>query len=150
VRLRRGCEAIITGSGTILADSPAFTVRHLADHPGQRRRLAILDRRSRTSQAYLDAATARGLDASLHADIAALLDELGAAGVLSALVEAGPTLRQAFVDADFWDEEIVFQQSMRPGEQDRIEIRTNFHGAGRPAIRDDKMYRAPTGGENAA
>ena len=42
-RLRRSCEAIITGSGCILADDPAFTVRHLPDHPCRRRRLASLD-----------------------------------------------------------------------------------------------------------
>jgi diaminohydroxyphosphoribosylaminopyrimidine deaminase/5-amino-6-(5-phosphoribosylamino)uracil reductase len=122
-QMRRDCEAIITGSGAVLADDPAFTVRHVADHPGRRRRLAILDRRGRTPRAYLDAAGARGLDASVHTDIAALLDDLGAAGVLSALVEAGPTLRQAFLDADLWDEEVVFRCSPTPGEPDQVEIR---------------------------
>jgi len=128
-RLRRGCEAIITGSGTVLADDPTFTVRHVADHPGRRRRLAILDRRGRTPGAYLDAAAARGLDASLHTDIPALLDKLGAAGVLSALVEAGPTVRQAFLDAELWDEEVVFQRSALPGDPDRVEVRTRLASA---------------------
>ena len=122
-RLRRGCEAIITGSGCILADDPAFTVRHLMDHEGRRRRLAILDRRGRTPDAYLQAAHARGLEASVHADIPALLDELGAAGVLCALVEAGPTLRQAFLDLELWDEEIVFQTSWVAGAPDRVAVR---------------------------
>ena len=122
-RLRRGCEAIITGSGCILADDPSFTVRHLPDHEGRRRRLAILDRRGRTPDAYLQAAHARGLDAALYADIPSLLDELGAAGVLCALVEAGPTLRQAFLDLELWDEEIVFQTSWIAGAPDRVEVR---------------------------
>ena len=122
-RLRRGAEAIITGSGCILADDPAFTVRHVSDHPGRRRRLAILDRRGRTPDAYLDSARARGLDATLHADIPDLLDDLGAAGVLCALVEAGPTLRQAFLDLELWDEEVVFQTNPVPGLADRVEVR---------------------------
>ncbi len=152
-RLRRGCEAIITGSGTIQADDPAFTVRHVADHAGRRRRLAILDRRARTPQAYLDAAEARGLDTSLHADIPALLDGLGAAGVLCALVEAGPTLRQAFVDGGFWDEEVVFQQSATPGEPDRVEVRTRVpegQGEAHPAFEKETMNHGPTASEDVA
>jgi diaminohydroxyphosphoribosylaminopyrimidine deaminase/5-amino-6-(5-phosphoribosylamino)uracil reductase len=122
-RLRRECEAIITGSGTILSDDPAFTVRHVADHLGRRRRLAILDRRGRTPRAYLDAANARGLDASVHTDLAELLDELGAAGVLTAMVEAGPTLRQAVLEADLWDEEIIFRRREPDGLPDTVEVR---------------------------
>ena len=97
-RLRREAEAIVTGSGCILADDPAFSVRHVADHPGRRRRLAILDRRGRTPDRYLREAADRGLDATVHADLDALLDALGAEGVLTALVEAGPTLRAAILE----------------------------------------------------
>ena len=43
-RMRRRADAILTGTGTILADRPEFTVRHLPDHPGKSRILAILDR----------------------------------------------------------------------------------------------------------
>lgn len=127
-RLRRECEAIITGSGTILADDPSFTVRRVPDHPDRRRRLAILDRRGRTPRGYLEAARERGLDVSVHADLPALLDELGAAGVLSALVEAGPTLRQAVLEAGLWDEEVVFRQASEPGEPDRLEVRLRSAG----------------------
>ena len=122
-RLRRACEAIITGSGCILADDPAFTLRHVPDHPGRRRRLAILDRRGRVPEGYLREACARGLDASVHGDLPALLDQLGAEGVLSALVEAGPTLRAAVLDGGFWDEEVIFQRSPVDGEPDRVTVR---------------------------
>lgn len=127
-RLRRESDAIITGSGTILADDPAFTVRHVADHPGRRRRLAILDRRGRTPLAYLEAAAGRGLDASIHPDLATLLDDLGAAGVLTTMVEAGPALRQAVLDADLWDEEIIFRRSDTAGQPDKVEVRLRAHG----------------------
>lgn len=120
-RLRRASDAIVTGSGCILADNPSFTVRHVADHPGKRRALAILDRRGRTPAAYIAAAQARGLDVSIHDDIEAMLDSLGARGVLAALVEAGPTLRQTFLDMNLWDEEIVFRQ--HPIGSDIVEAR---------------------------
>ena len=128
-RLRRASDAILTGSGCILADDPAFTVRRVEDHPGKRRRLVILDRRGRTPQAYLDAARTRGLDPSTAVDLEAALDDLGAGGALSVLVEAGPTLRRAVLDAGLWDEEVVFRLSPIPGESipgepDRVELRT--------------------------
>lgn len=125
-RLRRASDAVVTGSGCVLADDPAFTVRRVADHPGKRRRLAILDRRGRTPKAYLDAARSRGLEPSLHSDPGAMLDGLGAEGVLSVLVEAGPTLRGAFLDGGLWDEEVVFRRNPIEGAPDIVEWRTRI------------------------
>ena len=126
-RLRRRADAIITGSGCILADDPAFTVRHAPDHPGKERILAILDRRGRTPRAYVDAAEARGFDVMLHGDIPGLLSELAADGVIEALVEAGPTLHAAFIERGLWDERVTIRQAAAPGEPDAIEIRTRCH-----------------------
>lgn len=123
-RLRRRADAIITGSGCVLADDPAFTVRRVADHPGKRRKLAILDRRGRTPGAYLDAARARGFDVLVRADLTSLLGELGKAGVLEALVEAGPTLLDAFLTGGFWHEHVIIRQSSTPGLPDAVEVRT--------------------------
>jgi len=120
--LRRRADAIVIGAGCILADDPAFTVRHLPDHPGKRRTLAILDRRGRTPPAYISAAEARGFDVRLHTDIDAMLVELGDAGVVEALVEAGPTLLEAFLERDLWDEQVIILQSPVPGEPDAVEI----------------------------
>ncbi|MEH0194295.1 bifunctional diaminohydroxyphosphoribosylaminopyrimidine deaminase/5-amino-6-(5-phosphoribosylamino)uracil reductase RibD [Caulobacter sp. CCNWLY153] len=122
--LRRRADAVITGSGTILADAPLFTVRRVADPRRAPRRLAILDRRGRTPAAYLEAARARNFEVSLHHDIPALLAELAAAGALEALVECGPTLMETFLAADLWDERVIVRQDPDPGEPDRIEILT--------------------------
>lgn len=120
--LRRRADAVITGSGTILADAPLLTVRRVADPRRAPRRLAILDRRGRTPAAYLAAARERGLDPSLHADIPALLADLADGGALEALVEAGPTLSAAFLAADLWDERVVITKAARAGDPDTVEI----------------------------
>jgi len=98
------------GSGTILADNPLFTVRQVADPRRKPRRLAILDRRGRTPSAYLDAAQARGFAPSLHGDIPQALAALAGDGVMEALVECGPTLLAAFLEAGLWDEQIIIRQ----------------------------------------
>ncbi len=120
--LRRRADAVITGSGTILADAPLLTVRRVGDPRRAPRRLAILDRRRRTPDAYLAAARERGLDPSLHADIPALLADLAEGGALEALVEAGPTLSAAFLAADLWDERVVITKAARAGDPDTVEI----------------------------
>lgn len=123
-RLRRRADAIITGSGCILADDPAFTVRHLPDHPGKIRVLAILDRRRRVPRAYLEAARGRGFEVVVSDDLDALLADLAARGVLEALVEAGPTLHRSFLELGLWDEQVVIRQGAGPAGADVAEILT--------------------------
>lgn len=123
--LRRRADALITGSGTILADAPLFTVRRVPDPRRAPRRLAILDRRGRTPASYLDAARRRGLEASIHHDIPTLLADLAAGGALEALVECGPTLLEAFLAAGLWDEHVIIRQNPVPFEPDTVEIRTH-------------------------
>ncbi len=122
-RLRRRADAIITGSGCVLADDPAFTVRHVPDHAGKRRTLAILDRRRRTPRAYVEAAQTRGFDVIIHDDLPGLLGELAGAGAVEALVEAGPTLMAAFLERALWDEHVVIRQSPIPGQPDTVDVR---------------------------
>ena len=127
--LRRRADAVITGSGTILADAPLLTVRRVADPRRAPRRLAILDRRGRTPAAYLAAARERGLEPSIHAGIPALLADLADSGVLEALVEAGPTLSVAFLAAGLWDERVVITKAARAGDPDTVEIFSRVQAA---------------------
>ncbi len=94
------------------------------DHPGKQRRLAILDRRRRTPDAYLRAARARGFDVALHSDLGDLMADLHASGTMEALVEAGPTLMHAMLAEGLWDEQVVIRQSPVPGRPDTVEVRT--------------------------
>jgi diaminohydroxyphosphoribosylaminopyrimidine deaminase/5-amino-6-(5-phosphoribosylamino)uracil reductase len=137
--LRRRADAILTGSGCILADDPAFTVRRVPDHPGKRRILAILDRRRRVPETYFAAARARGLEPRRYHELEAALEDLGAAGALEVLVEAGPTLRAAVLESGLWDEEVIFQQAASAGAADERRV-IRRDGA---AAFDDLAHAAP-------
>ena len=101
-RLRRATDAVVTGAGTIRADRPHFTVRHLPDHPDRRRLLAVLGRA--LPDGYADAATARGFTVRLVPTPDRLLPTLRDAGVLWAIVEAGPRLLHALREVGLWDD----------------------------------------------
>lgn len=121
--LRRRADAILTGSGTILADDPHFTVRLVADHPGKRRLLVILDRRRRVHSDYLDAALQRGFEVyhgdKLHAALARIADW----GAMEVLVEAGPTLTGSLLATALWDEHVLIEQACSPDGADRVTTR---------------------------
>jgi diaminohydroxyphosphoribosylaminopyrimidine deaminase/5-amino-6-(5-phosphoribosylamino)uracil reductase len=111
--LRRRSDAILTGSGTILADLPEFTVRHVPDHSGKTRFLVIADRTGRVERDapdYLDAAKGRGFEVILTQDWRAELRKLVARGVLEVLVEAGPYLSDEVLATE-WDEQWLIQST---------------------------------------
>ena len=116
--LRRRCDAIITGSGTVLADDPSFTVQHVPDFADKRRLLAVLDRRGRVPDAWLAHAAERSLIARRFTDIGACLAFLGQHEVVEALVETGPTLSQLILDSGVWQEHVSIQ--CRTGMPDLI------------------------------
>jgi diaminohydroxyphosphoribosylaminopyrimidine deaminase/5-amino-6-(5-phosphoribosylamino)uracil reductase len=120
-RLRAEADAVVVGSGTLLADDPQLAVRGI---PGAVQPLrVVVDSRARTAPGarVLDDAAptlvAVGKDADTShltgvdtvrlpaadgrpgLDVAALLAELHARGVRSVLLEGGPTLAGAFVAA---------------------------------------------------
>jgi len=126
----RSC-AIVTGSGTVLADDPQLTVRDpaCAVEGGIRQPLRVLlDSRLRIpATARVLAGPGRalivhGTAASPHlaevehlacgsgrVDLPRLLETLAARGCNEVLVEAGPGLLGAFLGAGLWDELLVYQ-----------------------------------------
>jgi diaminohydroxyphosphoribosylaminopyrimidine deaminase/5-amino-6-(5-phosphoribosylamino)uracil reductase len=107
-RLRAGCDAVVVGSGTALADDPQLTVRDAAGTPAQRQPLrVVVDRRGRLP------GTARVLDHAAPTHVsragtpAELLAELFERNVRRVLLEGGPTLASAFLRAGLVDEAVL-------------------------------------------
>jgi diaminohydroxyphosphoribosylaminopyrimidine deaminase / 5-amino-6-(5-phosphoribosylamino)uracil reductase len=96
--LRASVDAIAVGMGTVRADDPRLDARDVETPRGQPRRLAF----------------GRGPlppGSELELRSGALAEELGALaaeGVQSLLLEGGPTLAQAFLEADLVDRLVLF------------------------------------------
>lgn len=121
--LRRRADAILTGSGTVLADRPEFTVRHVPDHAivasgAKKRRLVVLDRGHRVPGDWISESEARGFEVWIREDLEEALKELGKAGVLEVLVEAGPELSSFILQNSLWNEHVL----ITAGNPDTVEI----------------------------
>lgn len=97
--LRRESDVILTGMGTVLADKPSFTVRHVPDFSPKelpRRRLIIVIGRDTDLpaawQPWLDARKAVGFDVLLFQNFGEALSHLKTSSYQQVLVEAGPKL----------------------------------------------------------
>ncbi|MFL6055935.1 MAG: bifunctional diaminohydroxyphosphoribosylaminopyrimidine deaminase/5-amino-6-(5-phosphoribosylamino)uracil reductase RibD [Actinoallomurus sp.] len=133
--LRARCDAIIAGSGTVLADDPRLTVRGVQRHDHRRTPRkplrVIVDTRARTpltsrvlddeaptliavaedaDTAALESRTAvvRLPRADGGVDLAALLKELCDRQIVSVLLEGGPTLAGSFLAAGLVDRIVAY------------------------------------------
>ncbi len=122
-QLRKRADAIVTGSGTVLADNPEFTVRRVPDFAGKRRHLVILDRTNSVPADYLEAARARGFEVTVEGSLRDALERLGGLGVQEVLIEAGPTLVELVLASKLWDEHIIIEHKGLAGAADEIVIR---------------------------
>lgn len=121
-RLRAESDAIVVGAGTIRADDPALTVRHV-DGPDPERIVlgaAPDDARARPCREWV------GSEADL-------LDDLGRGGAVQVLVEGGATVLGAFHRAGLVDRYVVYQAPVIFGGDDAT---GTFAGPGAPTIDD--------------
>ncbi|MDX6285454.1 MAG: diaminohydroxyphosphoribosylaminopyrimidine deaminase [Frankiales bacterium] len=117
-RLRRECDAVLVGIGTVLTDDPRLTARDDDDRPTGRQPLrVVLDTTARTPHdaAVLDdtapTLVLNGTDLPTidgHLDLAAVLGVLHDRGIVSVLLEGGPTLAMSFLRADLIDRVVAY------------------------------------------
>lgn len=123
--LRRRVDAVIVGSGTVVADDPALTFR-TAGLEGDQPLRVVFDSSGRTprgAQIFDDAAPSAVVTAEDGdwptdvikverneggVDVVQALHALGARGICHVLVEAGPTLAGSFVAAGLVDRLVLY------------------------------------------
>ena len=120
--IRAESDAICVGAGTVRADDPALTVRHV-EGPDPRR--IVLGRAP-------VGAKVRPCD-EWHGPLTDLLDKLGAEGVLQLLVEGGATVANDFHCQGLVDRYVLHVAPALMGGDDG---RALFAGAGAPTITD--------------
>ena len=117
--LRSTMDAIMVGAGTVVADDPQLTVRDADGHPMGRQPLrVVLDSAGRTpsdarvrddvAQTWLATAESAGAGPDGRVDPAAVLAELWRRGLRHVLLEGGPRLAAAFLDAGLVDEVVAY------------------------------------------
>jgi diaminohydroxyphosphoribosylaminopyrimidine deaminase/5-amino-6-(5-phosphoribosylamino)uracil reductase len=109
-RLRAECDAVVVGMGTVLADDPALTVRPDPGHQPLRVVVGPEDRIPAGARVLDDAAETLVLterDTGRHAP-EGVLRVLHERGVVSVLLEGGPTLAAAFLSAGLVDRVVAY------------------------------------------
>jgi diaminohydroxyphosphoribosylaminopyrimidine deaminase / 5-amino-6-(5-phosphoribosylamino)uracil reductase len=120
--LRKRADVIVSGSGTVLADNPYFTVRHVPDHPGKRRTLIIMDRRRRVPKSWLARAESRGFRVEICDSCYEAIELAAGLGALEVLVEAGPTITGCVLAGEHWDELFRIHKNGNGPGADRVEV----------------------------
>ena len=122
-RLRAECDAIVVGTGTVLLDDPALTVRDEVGElvENQPLRVVLGERELPAGARLLD-----GAADTLHLqtrDVTAALAELSEIGIQHVFLEGGPTLASAFLAAGLVDEVVAY-------------VAPKLLGSGRAAVAD--------------
>lgn len=115
-RLRSLHDAILVGSGTVLADRPRLDCRLWS---GSSPLPLILDRRHRLADKDMSM-TVRPLILRDFDDISGLLRQLYGRGITSVLVEGGASVLRAFTDSGLWDTARVETAPSRLGPHGRV------------------------------
>lgn len=103
-RLRRATDAVVTAGGTVRADLPGLDVRRIDDHMGRKPRMLVVCSRTREVPPNWLSMAERRFDVIFSDSVEEVPKRLAEAGVLWALVEAGPTLLGELRARSLWDD----------------------------------------------
>lgn len=126
-RLRAESGAIVVGAGTVRADDPTLTVRHVVGPDPRRVVLGTAPEHARVRPCL-----------EWTDEPAALLDHLGSEGVLQVLVEGGATVSSSFLAAGLVDHVVVYVAPALFGGDDALGM---FRGAGAPTMTALRRFR---------
>lgn len=105
-QLRAQHQAIMVGSGTVIADNPSLTVRHIIGTDPLR---IILDSKKRVPKSAKVFKNKHYLYIAKKIPLKTLFQKLAKDGIASILVEPGPTLYAALKKANLIDELIILK-----------------------------------------
>ena len=135
--VRASVDAVAVGMGTVRADSPSLDARGVETPRGQPRRLAF-------GSGPLPPDSGLELRSG---ELAQELEALAAEGVQSLLLEGGPTLGQAFLDADLVDKLLLFVAPLvagggGPAFEPRLRSPRRLHHLQAEPVGDDVLLQA--------